>query len=112
MTKFPVAEVLVTGGTGFVAGHIILHLLNAGHTVRTTVRSRDKEHGVRSTLQNAGAKTDGRLRFFAADLLRDEGWAEACAGCDYVLHPASPLVASKNEEELVRPAVDGTLRVL
>jgi dihydroflavonol-4-reductase len=52
------------------------------------------------------------LSFFVADLLRDEGWAEACAGCEYVLHAASPLVATRNEEEVIRPAVDGVLRVL
>jgi dihydroflavonol-4-reductase len=80
--------------------------------VRTTIRSLDKEDGVRSMLENAGAKTEGRLSFFVADLLRDEGWLEACTGCDYVMHVASPLIATKNEEEVIRPAVDGTLRVL
>jgi dihydroflavonol-4-reductase len=104
--------VLVTGGSGFVGSHVALQLLNAGYAVRTTVRSLDKEPGVRSMLENAGAKAEGRLSFLVADLLHDEGWAEACAGCDYVMHVASPLIATKNEEEVIRPAVDGALRVL
>ncbi|HVZ17320.1 MAG TPA: aldehyde reductase [Terriglobales bacterium] len=104
--------VLVTGGSGFVGSHIILQLLNTGYTVRTTVRSLDKERSIRSMLVSAGASTEDRLSFFVADLLRDEGWAEACRGCDYVIHVASPLTATKNEEEVIRPAVDGVLRVL
>src|SRR5204862_7642653 len=55
-----------------------------------------------------------RSTFFAADLEKDEGWAEAVAGCDYVQHVASPFPQSQpaDEQELIRPAVDGTLRVL
>jgi nucleoside-diphosphate-sugar epimerase len=55
-----------------------------------------------------------RLAFFAADLERDEGWAEAVAGCDYVIHVASPIppAAPKSEDELIVPARDGVLRVL
>jgi dihydroflavonol-4-reductase len=104
--------VLVTGGSGFVGSHVILQLLGAGYTVRTTVRSLDKERSVRSMLENAGADAGDRLSFFVADLLRDDGWAEACAGCDYVMHVASPLVATRNEEDVIRPAVDGVVRVL
>lgn len=106
--------VLVTGGSGFLGSHVILQLLAAGHDVRTTVRSLKREGDVRTTLMGAGADPGGPLSFFAADLERDAGWAEAVAGCDHVIHVASPIPAAapKTEDELIAPARDGALRVL
>ena len=106
--------VLVTGGSGFIGSHCILQLLAAGYKVRTTVRSLKRERDVRAMLKQGGADPGDRLSFVAADLERDAGWAEAVAGCTYVLHVASPLPpnAPKHEDELIVPAREGTLRVL
>jgi nucleoside-diphosphate-sugar epimerase len=105
--------VLVTGGTGFVAGWCLVELLQRGYVVRTTVRSRSKEAAVRAALASAVDPGD-RLSFFEADLTSDRGWDTAVAGCDYVLHVASPLGrdVAKDPLELIGPARDGTLRVL
>ena len=99
--------ILVTGGTGFIGGWCIVELLRQGYTVRTTVRSLAKEPAVRAAVASAAGATE-RLRFAAADLTRDEGWDAAVAGCDRVLHVASPLGGS----DPIVPARDGTLRVL
>jgi nucleoside-diphosphate-sugar epimerase len=105
--------VLVTGGTGYVAGWCIVDLLRRGFEVRTTVRSLSKENTVREAIASAGESSD-RLTFFVADLTRDEGWDAAVAGCDYVLHVASPLGGGSPGEpnSMITPARDGTLRVL
>ncbi|MET3651203.1 SDR family oxidoreductase [Dyella japonica] len=108
------ARVLVTGGTGFIAQHCILALLSRGYRVRTTVRSLAREAEVREHLKGGGAEPGDRLSFVTADLSADDGWAEAIAGCVYVMHGASPTPTGHqtSEDDWIRPAVDGNLRVL
>ncbi|HOY77674.1 MAG TPA: NAD-dependent epimerase/dehydratase family protein [Hyphomonadaceae bacterium] len=105
--------VLVTGGTGYVGGWVIVELLKRGYNVHTTVRSLAREGAVRAAV---GTQVDpgDRLSFAAADLSADEGWDAAVAGCAYVLHVASPLGqgSEKDPDALVKPAREGTLRVL
>jgi len=108
------STILVTGGTGFIGSHSILQLLAAGHRVRTTVRNLKREGDVRAMLKEGAADPGDRLSFIAADLENDAGWAEAVAGCEYVLHVASPFpqTVPKHEDELIVPAREGALRVL
>jgi dihydroflavonol-4-reductase len=91
-------RVLVTGASGYMAGHVIAELRQHGYTIRGTTRK----------------PVDGLDDVVAADLAKDEGWAQAAEGCDYVLHMASPFPRNmpKTEAEVIEPAVDGTLRVL
>ena len=105
--------VLVTGGSGFLGGWCIVSLLEAGYSVRTTVRDLARESEVREGVASA-TEPGGRLEVVTANLMEDDGWAEAVAGCEYVLHVASPLPATqpKDPAELIVPARDGTLRVL
>ena len=106
-------QILVTGGSGFVGGHCIIALLNAGYRVRTTIRWPERESDVRCILAAGGAPA-GDITFAITDLTRDDGWAEAVNGCEYVLHVASPFPAAdpEHEEDVIVPARDGTLRVL
>jgi nucleoside-diphosphate-sugar epimerase len=107
-------SILVTGGSGFIGSHCILQLLAAGHQVRTTVRSARREADVRAMLEQGGAEPGDRLSFAVADLEADAGWPQAVAGCEYVLHVASPFPAGapSHEDELIVPAREGALRVL
>ena len=108
--------VLVTGGSGFLAQHCITQLLQAGYSVRTTVRTAAREADVRSALRNVSRDGSASLplSFSVADLCADAGWAEAVAGCSFVLHVASPFPARQpvDENELITPSRDGTLRLL
>ncbi|HWD81753.1 MAG TPA: NAD-dependent epimerase/dehydratase family protein, partial [Kribbella sp.] len=105
--------VLVTGGSGYLATHLIARLLRDGLDVRTTVRSTTRAASVRDAVRRGGAD-DTRLRFVEADLMSDDGWKAAVDGCAEVHHVASPIPAVQPEDpdELIVPAREGTLRVL
>lgn len=106
--------VLVTGGSGFIAVHCILKLLQQGYTVRTTLRSLSRQDEVKQMLKVGGISSFDNLSFIEANLSDDKNWDEAVKGCEYVLHVASPTPAIKfkHEDELINPAKNGVLRVL
>lgn len=102
--------VFVSGGSGYIAGFVIRQLVEQGWSVQTTIRNLGCESEVRAAL----GVDNGKVRFFAADLMSDDGWAEAMAGCTHAAHVASPLPANapQHEDELIVPAREGALRAL
>ena len=109
--------VLLTGASGYIGKHITLQLLNQGYEVRASVRSLSKSDEVRSAVLPHlldSSNLDSRLTFVELDLEKDSGWDSALKGIDVLLHTASPfpLSSPKDENDLIRPAVEGTLRAL
>jgi dihydroflavonol-4-reductase len=105
--------VLVTGGSGYLGGWCVVELLRRGYGVRTTVRNPAREREVHDAVASQVDPAD-HLSIHQADLLSDEHWDNLIEGCDYVLHVASPFPPTqpKDPDELIRPAREGTLRVL
>ncbi|MEO7434507.1 MAG: aldehyde reductase [Candidatus Binatia bacterium] len=105
--------VLVTGATGYIAGHCIRELLEHGYRVRGTVRSL-RDSAKTEHLRRIASELGGSVELVETDLSADRGWAEAVAGCTYVQHVASPFPPEvpKDENELIGPAVGGATRVL
>jgi len=110
-------KVLITGASGYIGKHITLQLLNQGYEVRASVRSLGRSQEVRDAVAPHlldGSHLDERLTFVELDLEKDGGWDQALKGIDVLMHTASPfpIASPKDETELIRPAVDGTLRAL
>ena len=101
-------KVFVTGASGFIAKHILRELFEKGFDVRAAIRSEKRKKELQSLFPSAP------LDFVFLDLTKDEGWSDAMDGCEVLLHTASPFPMNepKDPEELIRPAVDGTLRAL
>lgn len=109
--------VFLTGASGFIAKHIVVQLLNAGYYVRGSVRSLNRADEVRDAVRghlDDASNLEARLTFAALDLGKDDGWEGVMNGCTALLHTASPfpLQQPKSDEEIIRPAVDGTVRAL
>jgi dihydroflavonol-4-reductase len=107
------SPVLVTGGSGYVGTQLIAALLRTGSPVRATVRSTDREAGLRAAVRRGDAD-DAGLELAVADLSADDGWKAAMAGCEEVHHVASPIpyVQPEDPDDLIVPAREGALRVL
>lgn len=106
------SPVLVTGASGFVAMHCIAQLLNKGHRVRGTVRNKKRAERVMEVLSKYADVS--RLSLVEAELDSDAGWQQAVAGCERILHVASPVPRGpvKHANDLIVPAREGVLRVL
>ena len=105
-------KVLVTGATGYIGLHCIDQLLKQGYAVNGSIRSPEREEEVFQALQKNNTSTE-HLNLFTFNLTDDEGWDEGIAGCDYLLHVASPIsISTKDEEFFVGPAVAGVNRAM
>lgn len=106
--------IFLTGISGYIGKHIALQLLQAGYHVTGSLRDLSRADEVRAALAPHIADLDQRLQFAQLDLTRDDGWQAALHGADVLIHSASPfpLAQPKNADDLIRPAVDGTLRAL
>jgi len=106
-------RVLVTGISGFVGQHCAAELLKKGYAVRGSVRNLSKIDEIMNGIKKE-IDPKGNLEFCELNLMKDNGWDEAMKGCDFVLHVASPFIVKvpKDENLLIKPAVEGTLRAL
>ncbi len=106
-------KVLLTGISGYIGNHCAVELLKKGYSVSGSVRSLSKTEKVIEAIKKEVDPKDN-LEFSELDLLSDEGWDDAMKGCDFIMHVASPfiIIEPKDENEYIRPAVDGTMRAI
>ena len=105
-------KVLVTGISGFLGSHIAAEGLRRGYRIRGTIRDKSKKQLVDDLFRNQGFTDLPELA--VADLLSEAGWGEAVAGCNGIMHVASPFILGlpAHEDDLIRPAVHGVKNVL
>ena len=106
-------KVLLTGISGYIGNHCAVELLKNGYSVRGSVRSLSKSKQVTDAIKKEVDPRDN-LEFCELDLLSDDGWDDAIKGCEFLMHVASPFIniEPKDENEYIRPAVDGTIIAL
>lgn len=106
-------KVLLTGISGYIGLHCAVELLKQGYAVKGSIRSLSKAEEVSNTIGKF-VELSNNLEFCELDLLKDDGWEKAASDCDYVMHVASPFFSKipKDENELIKPAVEGTQRAL
>ena len=106
-------KALLTGISGYIAMHCAKELLKRDYHINATVRNLDKVEDIKNALSALSLDVN-KIQFFQADLLSDDNWEDAMADCEYVMHVASPypLNQPKDESVLIKPAVEGTERVV
>ena len=105
-------KVFISGGSGYIALHTIILLLQKEYYVVASVKDKDKIPIVKKCLQENNINIS-RIKFCILDLLDDQGWNDALKGCQYVFHMASPVVPGNVDKDLVvKPAVEGMTRCL
>ncbi|ETO08772.1 NAD-dependent epimerase/dehydratase [Reticulomyxa filosa] len=107
--------VLVTGASGFIAGHVVQQLCIKGYRVRGTVRKISKDHQYIYDLSTD--KNTRPIELFECDLSSDKNWDNAIQGCDYVIHTANVMPPAKGEKNLTEkdytePVMKGMERIL
>lgn len=91
-------EVFLTGGSGFVGGHVLRELLSAGYRVRALSRTNDLVDGV---------------TVVAGDLQHTGEFARAMEGCRYVVHCAALYSFAPSDRAMVhRVNVTGTAGIV
>ena len=106
--------ILVTGVSGYIASWVAKYLVDEGYLVHGTVRSLSDPDKI-AHLHKIDRESSGTLRLFEADLLVPDSFKDAMQGCELVIHLASPFMIQHikdPENQLIKPAVEGTRNVL